>query len=197
MYHYNSCSDHELIALLKEDDHAAFTEIYKRYWKKMLLIAWNHSHDKATSKDIVHDVFMGLWDRRNTVEILNLSAFLATSVKFSIFKFYQKESRRTELISQNYQFEELTNDEDKLDALFLNEYINGIVEEMPEKCRLVFSLSRDLGMKNAEIADKLNITEKGVEANLTRALKIIRAELKKNIWLLLLFPACILYYIFK
>ena len=197
MYHYNICSDHELIALLKEDDHAAFTEIYKRYWKKMLLIAWNHSHDKATSKDIVHDVFMGLWDRRNTVEILNLSAFLATSVKFSIFKFYQKESRRTELISQNYQFEELTNDEDKLDALFLNEYINGIVEEMPEKCRLVFSLSRDLGMKNAEIADKLNITEKGVEANLIRALKIIRAELKKNIWLLLLFPACILYYIFK
>jgi len=197
MYHYNICSDHELIALLKEDDHAAFTEIYKRYWKKMLLIAWNHSHDKATSKDIVHDVFMGLWDRRNTVEILNLSAFLATSVKFSIFKFYQKESRRTELINRNYQFEELTNDEDKLDALFLNEYINGIVEEMPEKCRLVFSLSRDLGMKNAEIADKLNITEKGVEANLTRALKIIRAELKKNIWLLLLFPACILYYIFK
>jgi len=185
------------MALLKEDDHAAFTEIYKRYWKKMLLIAWNHSHDKATSKDIVHDVFMGLWDRRNTVEILNLSAFLATSVKFSIFKFYQKESRRTALISQNYQFEELTNDEDKLDALFLNEYINGIVEEMPEKCRQVFSLSRDLGMKNAEIADKLNITEKGVEANLTRALKIIRAELKKNIWLLLLFPACILYYIFK
>jgi len=197
MYHYNICSDHELMALLKEDDHAAFTEIYKRYWKKMLLIAWNHSHDKATSKDIVHDVFMGLWDRRNTVEILNLSAFLATSVKFSIFKFYQKESRRTALISQNYQFEELTNDEDKLDALFLNEYINGIVEEMPEKCRQVFSLSRDLGMKNAEIADKLNITEKGVEANLTRALKIIRAELKKNIWLLLLFPACILYYIFK
>ena len=197
MYHYNICSDHELIALLKEDDHAAFTEIYKRYWKKMLLIAWNHSHDKATSKDIVHDVFMGLWDRRNTVEILNLSAFLATSVKFSIFKFYQKESRRTELINRNYQFEELTNDEDKLDALFLNEYINGIVEKMPEKCRLVFSLSRDLGMKNAEIADKLNITEKGVEANLTRALKIIRAELKKNIWLLLLFPACILYYIFK
>jgi RNA polymerase sigma-70 factor (ECF subfamily) len=197
MYNYNIYSDHELITLLKGDDHAAFTEIYKRYWKKMLLIAWNHSHDKATSKDIVHDVFMSLWDRRNTVEILNLSAFLATSVKFSIFKFYQKESRRTELINRNYQFEELTNDEDKLDALFLNEYINGIVEEMPEKCRLVFSLSRDLGMKNAEIADKLNITEKGVEANLTRALKIIRAELKKNIWLLLLFPACILYYIFK
>jgi len=196
MHHYDICSDQELIALLKDDDHTAFTEIYKRYWKKMLLIAWNHSHDKTTSKDIVHDVFMCLWDRRNAVDILNLSAFLATSVKFNIFKFYQKESRRTELFSQNYQFEELTNDEDKLDALFLKEYINGIVEEMPEKCRLVFRHSRDMGMKNAEIADKLNISEKGVEATLTRALKIIRAELKNNIWLLL-FPIAILYYIFK
>jgi RNA polymerase sigma-70 factor (ECF subfamily) len=139
---------------------------------------------------------MCLWDRRNAVDILNLSAFLATSVKFSIFKFYQKESRRTELFSQNYRFEESTQDEGKLDALFLKEYINGIVEEMPEKCRLVFRHSRDMGMKNAEIADKLNITEKGVEAALTRALKIIRGELKKNIWLLL-FPVFILYYIFK
>lgn len=193
---YDIYSDPELITLLKEDDHVAFTEIYKRYWKKMLLIAWNHCRDKDTSKDIVHEVFICLWERRNAVEILNLAAFLATSVKFSIFKYYQKESRRTTLLGQNYQFDELSHDEDKLDALFLKEYIDGIVEEMPEKCRLVFRHSRDMGMKNAEIADKFQITEKGVEATLTRALKIIRTELKNNTRILLL-PAYILYSLFK
>ncbi len=193
---YNIYNDSELIALLKADDHAAFTEIYKRYWKKMLLIAWNHSRDKDTSKDIVHDVFIGLWERRNTTDILNLAAFLATSVKFSIFKHYQKESRRSALLNQNYQFDELSNDQDNLDALFLKEYINGIVEEMPEKCRIVFRHSRDMGMKNSEIADKLQITEKGVEATLTRALKIIRAELKNNTRILVL-QAYILYSLFK
>lgn len=185
MLNYNAYTDDELTSLLKGDDQAAFTEIYERYWKKMLLIAWNHSKDKAASKDIVHEVFISLWERRHLVEVLNLAAFLATSVKFSIYKYYQRENRRAELARQNYEFNELTRDEEKLDALFLQEYINGIVEEMPERCRLVFRYSREMGMKNNEIAIKINITEKGVEANLTRALKIIRAELKNYGWMIL------------
>jgi len=184
------------MSLLKEDDHAAFTEIYKRYWKKMLLIAWNHSNDNAASKDIVHEVFMSLWERRHLVEVLNLSAFLATSVKFSIYKYYQRENRRTELARQNYEFSELTHDEEKLDALFLKEYINGIVEEMPERCRLVFRYSREMGMKNSEIAIKIEVTEKAVEANLTRALKIIRAELK-NYGLIVLITLHVIYAFLK
>ncbi|HZX57289.1 MAG TPA: sigma-70 family RNA polymerase sigma factor [Mucilaginibacter sp.] len=186
MLNYSLYTDHELMSLLKEDDHAAFTEIYKRYWKKMLLISWNHSNDNAASKDIVHEVFISLWERRHLVEVLNLAAFLATSVKFTIYKYYQRQNRRTELARLNYEFNELTHDEEKLDALFLQEYINGIVEEMPEKCRLVFRYSREMGMKNNEIALKINVTEKAVEANLTRALKIIRAELKNYGWTILI-----------
>jgi len=175
---FSKHTDEELTDLLKSDHHIAFTEIYKRYWKKMLLISWNHSRDDAVAQDIVHEVFMSLWERRGTVEIHNLSAFLATAIKFSIFKHYQKERRRTELAQTNYVFNELSYDEDMLDALFLKEYIDGIVETMPEKCKLVFRLSRDMGMNNKEIAEEMTITEKGVEANLTRALKLLRIELK-------------------
>ena len=196
MLNYSLYTDQELTSLLKEDDHAAFTEIYKRYWKKMLLIAWNHSNDNVASKDIVHEVFMSLWERRHLVEVLNLSAFLATSVKFSIYKYYQRENRRTELARQNYEFSELTHDEEKLDALFLKEYINGIVEEMPERCRLVFRYSREMGMKNNEIAVKIEVTEKAVEANLTRALKIIRNELK-NYGLTILITLNVIYTFLK
>jgi RNA polymerase sigma-70 factor (family 1) len=196
MVNYNLYTDHELTSLLKGDDHAAFTEIYKRYWKKMLLIAWNHSNDNSASKDIVHEVFISLWERRNLVEVLNLAAFLATAVKFSIYKYYQRESRRTELSRLNYEFNELTHDEEKLDALFLQEYINGIVEEMPERCRLVFRYSREMGMKNNEIAVKIQVTEKAVEANLTRALKIIRAELKNYGWTILI-PIFVFYNVLK
>jgi len=182
-----SCyTDQELTDLIRLNDHSAFTEIYERYWKKMLLIAWNHSNDKIASQDLVHEVFMSLWERRHTLEILNLPAFLATSVKFSIYKYCQREGRRAQLAKQNYEFNESINDEEKLDALFLSEYINGIVEEMPERCRLVFRYSRDLGMKNAEIASKIKITPKAVEANLTRALKIIRGELKNYLWAVLM-----------
>lgn len=196
MVNYSLYTDHELTSLLKGDDHAAFTEIYKRYWKKMLLIAWNHSNNNTASKDIVHEVFISLWERRNLVEVLNLAAFLATAVKFSIYKYYQRESRRIELSRLNYEFNELTHDEEKLDALFLQEYINGIVEEMPERCRLVFRYSREMGMKNNEIAVKIQVTEKAVEANLTRALKIIRAELKNYGWTILI-PLYVIYALLK
>jgi RNA polymerase sigma-70 factor (ECF subfamily) len=127
-----------------------------------------------------------LWERYTDVEINNLSAFLATSVKFTVYKYYQKEQRRNDLALQNYEYEITVNDEDKLDAIFLQEYVNGIVEKMPEKCRLVFGYSRNLGMKNSEIATKIQITEKGVEANLTRALRIIRGELKNHGWILII-----------
>lgn len=196
MLNYNTFTDQELSALLKDDDHAAFNEIYSRYWKKMLLIAWNHSRDKVSSKDIVHEVFISLWERRHAVVIDNLPAFLATAVKFSIYKYYQRESRRSELLRMNYEFSDLTQDEEKLDALFLQEYINGIVEEMPAKCRLVFRY-REMGMKNNEIAQEIKITQKAVERNLTRALNIIRGELKNYGWVIALAAIQALNAIFK
>ena len=178
MANYTKYSDNQLTALLKGRDHLAFTEIYNRYWRKLLMIAWNHSKQNSPAKDIVHEIFMSLWERDDHLEIQNLSAFLATAMRLSLFQHYQKEQRRTELAKENYQFSELNDEEEKLDALFLKEYINGVVEEMPEKCKLVFRYSRDLGLKNSEIAEKINISEKGVEANLTRALKILRWRLK-------------------
>ncbi len=186
---YSNYSDQELKALLKNNDHNAFTEIYSRYWKKMLLIAWNYSNGSDEAKDIVADVFISLWERRNKVDIDNLPAFLATAIKFNIFKHYQKIQRRKALAEANYEFDEIINDESKLDALFLKEYINGIVEEMPEKCRMAFRYSREAGLKNKEIADKINLSEKGVEANITKALKIIRGELQNYGTTILVFIA--------
>jgi len=178
MANYTQYSDKELVALVNSRDHLAFTEIYDRYWRKLLMIAWNHTQENSHAKDLVHEVFMSLWEKSDPAEIQNVGAYLATAMRLSLFQHFQKEQRRTGLAKENYIFSELSDDDEKLDALFLKEYINGIVEEMPEKCKLVFRYSRDHGLKNAEIAEKMNISEKGVEATLTRALKILRFKLK-------------------
>jgi RNA polymerase sigma-70 factor (ECF subfamily) len=179
-------SDTELAVLLKQADKNAYTEIYNRYWKKMLLLAWNHCKDKAQAEDIVHEVFIALWNRRTEVLIENIPAFLTTAIKFNIFKHYQKLQLRKQLALQNYDFKETSHDEARLDALFLKEYIDGIVEQLPEKCRLTFKYSREEGLSNAQIAKKMNISEKGVEANLTRAHKTIKGSLNDSGLLLLL-----------
>ncbi|MDB5126852.1 RNA polymerase sigma factor [Mucilaginibacter sp.] len=171
-------SDQELMSLLQEGNRHAFTELYKRYWEKLVLIAWNNTNDKAQAEDIVHEVFIALWKERNNFNIVNVGGFLATKIKFVIFKNYRKEHHRSKLAEANYQFCDICLDEEKLDALFLKEYIDGVIENLPERCRLVFKYSREGGMKNAEIASAMNISEKGVEANLTRALKIIRNNLE-------------------
>jgi RNA polymerase sigma-70 factor (ECF subfamily) len=186
MADYGAYTNEKLIFLLKKGEQGAFTEIYNRFWKQMLAIAWNHSKDRAVAKDIVHDVFISLWEKRDSSDILNLPAFLAGSIKLSIYHYYQKEQRRSELAQRNLNFETVAYTEDKLDARFLQQYIDEIVEELPEKCRMVFRYSRESGMKNSEIAAHMQITEKGVEANLTRALKIIRGGLKKYGGLILL-----------
>lgn len=178
----------ELLQRLRWGDHSAFTRLYKHYWKAMLLVAWNHTKDKVLAEDIVHEVFMILWEKRDMKEIDSLAGFLTTAVKFSVFKHYQKEKLRQQLADRRLSFEETGDDESKLDALFLQEYIAGLVEQMPEKCRLVFKYSREEGLKNTEIADKMSISEKAVEANLTRALKIIRKNMDQSGLLLFFVP---------
>lgn len=185
---YSKFTDQELLGQMAQSDQHAFAEIYSRYWKKMLLVAWNHTKDKTNAEDLVHEVFIALWSKREANIIVNVPAFLTTCVKFSVFKYYQRENKRQQLAKENYKFEETVNDEEKLDALFLKEYINGIVEQLPEKCRLTFHYSRIEGLTNAEIAEKMDISEKGVEANLTRALKVVRSNLNKTGLSLLILP---------
>jgi len=175
---YAGLADHELTALIGEGDRAAFTALFGRYWKKILQVAWNHTKDKQLAEDLVHEVFIHLWERRENQAIENIGAFLATAIKYRIFKHYQRELRRQELARQHYSFSDSTSEEEKWDALFLAEYIAGLVEELPEKCRLVFRASREAHQTNAEIAAQLGISEKAVEANMTRALKLIRGGLE-------------------
>jgi len=177
---YSAYTDQELLGLMSREDQLAFTELYNRYWKKMLLVAWNHTKDKINAEDLVHEVFISFWNKRNDHLIENVPAFLATCVKFSIFKYYQKERKRAILALENYEFNEISDDDQKLDALFLRDYINGVVEQLPEKCKLTFQYSRVDGLTNSEIAEKMNISEKGVEANLTRALKAVKDNLKNT-----------------
>lgn len=177
---YSNLTDQELLGLMSQGNQLAFTELYNRYWKKMLLVAWNHTQDKTNAEDLVHEVFISFWDKRNERLIENVAAFLTTCVKYSIFKYYQKEKKRTALALEHYEFNEVSDDDKKLDALFLNDYINGIVEQLPDKCRLTFQYSRVDGLSNAEIAEKMNISEKGVQANLTRALKVVKDNIKNT-----------------
>ncbi|HWW38716.1 RNA polymerase sigma-70 factor [Pedobacter sp.] len=177
---YNELSDQELIELLKIKDQGAFAEIYSRFWNKLMAIAYNHTKDKSAAQEIVQELFIGLWNRRDQLEILNIGNYLATAIKFSIYKQIDKEKRRREVENNGTGFYNYSEDEEKIEAKFLQEYINGLVEQLPEKCRLVFNYSRVQGLSIPEIAEEMNISEKTVEGHLTKGLKTIKSNLKDS-----------------
>lgn len=92
-------SDEYLLDLIKlNDNHAAFSTLYERYWNKLLTVSFNLTGDKTVLKEIVQEIFISLWNRRNVLKINNLNSYLVTAVKFSFFNYIEKERRRRVLV---------------------------------------------------------------------------------------------------
>jgi RNA polymerase sigma-70 factor (family 1) len=185
-----SLSDDILADRLRSGDELAFTEIYNRYWKKLLAIAYNHLKNKAAAEEVLQEVFMSLWDRRYELHLDPVAGYLATAVKFSVFKHFARSKRHRELLEAYYSINIVHNDEERINAIFLQEYINGIVETLPEKCRLVFKLSREQHRTIPEIAQELQIAEKTAEAHLTKALRTLKIALRDSGALLIIASTC-------
>ena len=178
---YKFSSDKELLEYLKEGSQGAFTEIYHRYWKQMLAIAYTFSKDKSVSQDIVQEIFAKLWARKEELNIEYLNTYLGSAVRFSVFKLIYKQRRRLEIESQNVADELSTLTEEQIGTRFIQEYINKVVEELPETCKMVFNYSRNHGLSTTEISMELGLSKKTVEGYLTKGLKIIRLNLKNAI----------------
>jgi RNA polymerase sigma-70 factor (ECF subfamily) len=176
---YNSYSDDELLRRLRSADEKAFTEIYNRYWEKLLAIGYFHLRNKQAAEDIVHEVMISLWTRRTELSIQSFSSYLATAARFSVFKAIARDKRRRELLNQQAIAEATTETIENLDALFLKEQLNRIIEQLPEKAKLVFTYSRDEELTIAQIAKKIDLSPKAVEYHITKALRTLREALKK------------------
>lgn len=177
-------NEESLLSRLTTGDQAAFTEIYNHYWSRLIALAFSHTKDRFLAEELVQEIFLGLWKNREVVSIRSLSSYLATAVKFSIFMNVSRRNRKEKILEglSRYNSAVLNSDEhlqdDLLHAKFLEEYVNFIVEELPEKCKFVYLSSRKHHMKTAEIAESMNISTKTVEAHLTKALKLLRLNLK-------------------
>ena len=76
-------SDSELLLQLKNDDSAAFTELYKRYWRSLYRIAFGILRQQQPAEDLLQDVFMSVWRRRKELDLGNREPYLARAVKLT------------------------------------------------------------------------------------------------------------------
>jgi RNA polymerase sigma-70 factor (ECF subfamily) len=173
-------NEEDLLQRLKKDDAGAFTEIFNNYWEKLYAIAYNRLRVKQAAEDVVQEVLSSLWLRRHELDIKQLSGYLATATRYCVFRQLEKLLPLTETENIPLEAQAIQPDMDYHDFKLLQQIVQSEIALLPEKCRLVFTYSRQQQLTNKEIAAELQLSEKTVEAHLTRALRQLRERLKGN-----------------
>ncbi|WP_303921274.1 RNA polymerase sigma-70 factor [Draconibacterium sediminis] len=175
------------LSSFKNGEEYVFKLVFENNYEKIVGFCCQFIPDREEAKNIAQQAFVKLWTNREEVNSINgIRAFLYTAAKTECLNYLRHEKYKL-----NYQKSTLENREkllnqeilesfkfDRLEYMELEEMIQNALDKLPEKCRQVFVKSRFEYKKNREIADELGIALKSVESNITRALKILRKELK-------------------
>lgn len=180
---YSLYTDKDLLEKLANDDQQAFSEIYFRHWEYMYKSAYAIFKDPNTSKDIVQDIFIWLWEHRSKVKIQILKPYLKTAVKFKVANYIRKGNIRQSFFDQMAEFSSglsTPSDEELVELKQLKEIIQQAIGDLPSKCQEIFRLSREGYLSNQEIADKLSISIKTVENQMTTAIRRVREAVEPH-----------------
>jgi RNA polymerase sigma-70 factor (ECF subfamily) len=163
--------------VLAEDE---FADVYRAYWQKLYSIAYNYVRDKATAQELVQDVFVKLWLKRNEVtEIENAEAYLFKCLKNKVYDHFDRVACQKKL--SKYKLENLKEEHYPVDeTVAFNEAMSVIsdeLEKMPVKTRTIFRMSKFDSYTNDEIANEMHLSGKAVEYHITQALKKLRVRL--------------------
>ncbi len=178
---YAGQTDEQLITLLQNNNEAAFTELYNRYWEKLLVVASNKLGDLLLSEELVQDIFLDIWNRRHSLHFsVKTSTYLAAALKYKVIDARAKRTRiqqqQQELVKHQTLADYSTENQLRFDELL--QRLATLVAELPDKCQLVYKLSKEDGLSQKSIAEKLNISEKTVESHLSRAVKNLKSGLQ-------------------
>lgn len=171
---YADYENSDLVLLLSQSDQGAFSELYQRYWKKLFAIAYNRLNETETAEDVVHDVFAAVWSQREKLLIGNLENYLATATKYMVFAKIKARIRERELLNTEAPLATVASAEASVHYKRILELVNQEVENLPEKCRLIFRCSRNEGMSVKQIAERFQLSPKTVENQLAKALRRLK-----------------------
>jgi RNA polymerase sigma-19 factor, ECF subfamily len=177
---YHTYSDQELVQLVAGNNQHAFEQLYERHWFELYQCGFAILHDKDAVKDIVQDVFVWLWENRTTLNVTYVKAYLKAAVRFKVANYIRNGNIRDHVIDELTKIPVHTlaaTSEELIELKELQQVIHDSILQLPDKCREVYRLSREEGLTNREIAERLGISVKTVEAQMTIALKRIRTRL--------------------
>lgn len=170
---YEGITDEELVHRIKADDERAYRELFHRHFKHTCHCGFKVFPDHHKAKDFAQEVFLDIWKRRETLNIkMSVKAYLSRAVKYKSIDFIRAQKINFEE-EGGMKNEKYTN-HNQTEFKELKDVIHNAVNQLPQKCKVVFSMSRFEQMSHGEIAEELGISKKTIENQITKALKILR-----------------------
>ncbi len=182
-------TDEELLALLLTDGESAIDLIFRKYYSFLCKSVYRIIPDTQITEDLAQDVFYGLWKKRDQLKITtSLKAYLKRAALNKALNYirdqkidFRNAPAKEELVSkQDSIVQELAADN-------LQQEIDAAIDNLPERCRLVFVLSRFEELSYRQISEQLGISMKTVENQISKALKSLRVALADHLPIGLLF----------
>lgn len=177
-------SNQELLWMLKAGDKKAFTEIYARYAKLLLKFTSHRLNNLSDAEDIIHDIFLQLWQSRESNSITNnLESYLFTVTRNKITDLYRKKLRQDEYLNTISSFSD--NYSLSVEQLYqgkeLQDIINIHIAELSPRTKEIYELSRNEHQSISEISVKLKLSEQTIKNQLTIALKYLKSKLPTSV----------------
>ena len=172
----------ELQERVAAGDESAFTQLYLHFGKRLILFGSSLVRSREIAEELVEDVFVKLWAKRGHItQIDNLTVYLYVAVKNkALNKLSQK---AMELIAAPFDFLDTSIDEfatDPYDLMITAEMMGrmqGVIETLPPRCKMIFKLIREDGLRYKEVAEILNISVNTIDVQMAIAVKKICAAL--------------------
>jgi len=175
--------DSEILDLLKKGDERAIEYLFDRFFDYLCSVVYRVIHDYESARDVVQDLFMEIWKKRETIFIQTaLRPYLRRAAVNRGLNYI----KRRKIISSQDEDAALDIPSDDVSGQLilekeeLEKKIHTAIDGLPPKCKLVFSMSRFENMTYSEIADAMEISVKTVENQISKALKILRAAVSAH-----------------
>ena len=169
---------------MAEDKLKKFEKLFKELFKPLCRFSMKYVNDLDEAKGLVHEVFVSVWEKFDSLPVdMNYNSYLYAAMRNRSLNHIRDKKKNVTLESvAEHEFAETV---DPMGTAELETEIEMAIQSLPEKCRIVFELNRVEGLKYAQIADKMGISIKTVEAQMSKALSVLRGHLKEFLSLLI------------
>ena len=179
-----SYNEKELLLLIAEDDEAAFATLYREYYPQLQPVIWKSATMGVSADDILQSAFLKIWLHR--YELPHLKALKPWIFKVVYHEYLIAIRKKIRYQNKLDNYSSATTVDNSPDAPFqatvykeIRNYIQEIVDSLPDQRRTIYQLSRDQGLKLSEISEKLNISIHTVKSTLQTVMKILQKKLKE------------------